>query len=246
MQTVSNQKLATPERSETNFCHNLSPATLKFIEKARKQIAYPKDALVFTEGQTPSGCFILTEGRVKLTMSSREGNRFILKVIEAGGVFGLYAAVSGVPHQVSAETLEPSKANFIKREDLLRLMREDGDFRLRVLESLCFQYTNACTEIGYLVRSPAARLAKFLLESPPSSNDDEPAGELRLYLGLTHEEIAEKIGVARETVSRLFAELQKLRIVRVLNPTRSNLVILDKSALCEVASGDLIVRRKRT
>ena len=246
MQTAQSRRITAIERPETHFCRDLSPATLEIIEKVKKQTAYAKGALVFSEGEVSSGCFILVEGRVKLTMSSRDGNRFILKVVEPGGVIGLYAAVSGVPHQVSAETLEASKANLIRREDLLRLMREDDDFRLRVLENLCEQYTNACSEMGFLVRTPAARLAKFLLKLPHQEGGGDSAGQHHLYLGLTHEEIAEKIGVARETVSRLFAELQKLKIVRVLNATRSNLVVLDEPALREVANGNLVIRRKRS
>jgi len=243
MQTASSQKF-TPCGAQVQFCRDLSPAALQFMDKIRKAVTYPKGALIFGEGQPSPGILILTEGRVKLTMSSPQGNRFILRVVEVGGVLGLNATVSGGPHQVSAETLEPCRADFVKREDLLRLMREDDGFRLRVLETLCNQYSNARAEISFLGRNPAARLARFLLESLPDKGAEPPEG-WRIYLGLTHEEIAEKIGVARETVSRLFAELQKRHIVEALNATRSNLVILDKSALCEIASGDLIVRRKR-
>jgi CRP/FNR family transcriptional regulator len=244
METAQIQKSSASERQETQFCHGLSPSTLEAIDKIKKQIAYPKGALIFAEGQHSPGMLILTEGRVKLTMSSSQGNRFILRVVEPGGVLGLNATVCGGPHQVSAETLEPCKANYVRREDLLRLMREDGGFRLRVLETLCYHYNNASAEIGFLGRSPAARLARFLLESLPDEGDESPEG-WQLYLGLTHEEIAEKIGVARETVSRIFAELQKRRIVGAVNATRSHLVILDRAALCEISSGDLVVRRKR-
>jgi len=226
------------------FCRGLNPSTLQAIDKIKKQITYPKGTLIFAEGQPSPGMLILTEGRVKLTMSSSQGNRFILRVVEPGGVLGLNATVCGGPHQVSAETLEPCKASYVRREDLFRLMREDSSFSLRVLQTLCNHYSNASAEIGFLGRSPAARLARFLLESLPDKDDESPEG-WQLYLGLTHEEIAEKIGVARETVSRIFAELQKRRIVGAVNATRSHLVILDRAALCEISSGDLVVRRKR-
>jgi CRP/FNR family transcriptional regulator len=235
------QTLTGPDDPTSAFPSNLSLFTAQ-LRGSRKQLTYPRGALVYAEGDVASGCFILTEGRVKLTVSSRGGIRLILNVVGAGGVLGLYAAISGAPHQVSAETLEPSKASFVKREDLLSLMREDTDFRMRVLENLCNQYRNACAEVGFLGGNSAARLAKFLLDSLPEGAKSER--QWRLQLGMTHDEIAEKIGVARETVTRLMAELQKRHIL--LNVKRSHLVIRDIQALSEIASGSLIVRRDRT
>jgi len=56
----------------------------------------------------------------------------------------------------------------------------------------------------------------------PSNN------QLRARLTLTHEEIAEMIGVARETVTRLFASFKREHLIELQGST---LVIADKAGL---------------
>jgi CRP/FNR family transcriptional regulator len=53
-------------------------------------------------------------------------------------------------------------------------------------------------------------------------------GQLRATLTLTHEEIAEMIGVARETVTRIFATFKREQLIEVRGST---LVIANKAGL---------------
>jgi CRP/FNR family transcriptional regulator len=55
-----------------------------------------------------------------------------------------------------------------------------------------------------------------------------PAAELRLPSMMTHEEMAQRIGSSRETVTRLLSELKKKRLIRLEG---ARLVIRDRSGL---------------
>jgi CRP/FNR family transcriptional regulator len=55
-----------------------------------------------------------------------------------------------------------------------------------------------------------------------------PAAELRLPSCMTHEEMAQRIGSSRETVTRLLSELKKKRLIRLEG---ARLVIRDRSRL---------------
>jgi CRP-like cAMP-binding protein len=50
---------------------------------------------------------------------------------------------------------------------------------------------------------------------------------------MTHEEIGQRIGASRETVTRLLTKLRKKRLIRLDGP---NLVIRDRSGLEALAS----------
>ena len=65
-----------------------------------------------------------------------------------------------------------------------------------------------------------------------AKNGENLKAEPRLKIRLTHEEIAQMIGTSRETVTRLFAELKKRKIVQAKGST---LVIQNASALKEIA-----------
>src|ERR1043166_8740548 len=52
-------------RTEKFFCNLPAPA-LKMLDQIKQVTAYPKGAVLFTEGQSPRGVFILCRGRVKM------------------------------------------------------------------------------------------------------------------------------------------------------------------------------------
>jgi CRP/FNR family transcriptional regulator len=215
-------------RTEHIFC-DLSPAALKAFENIKYATAYPKGAVLFVEGQSPRGIFVLCKGRVKLSLCSTDGKTLIYKIVEAGEVLGLAASITGKPYEVMAETVDPCQVNFVKREDFLHFLREHGDACLRVAQQLSEKYNSACREIRALglSHSAAEKLAKLLLEWS-AKNGEAAKAEPRFKLALTHEEIAQMISTSRETVTRLFADFKKRQIVQAKGST---LLIRNKAAL---------------
>jgi len=224
----------TCEVRKSNFFCDLSEDLLKEFEALKYATVFPKGAILFVEGQAPRGVFMLCTGRVKLSTCSGDGKAIITQIAEAGEVLGLSAVISGKPYEVTAETLSPCHINFIKREDLLKFLAENGLACLRVAEHLSRNYHNAYEQVRSLglSHSAAEKLAKLLLEWS-SKNGESQKQELRLKLALTHEEIAQMIGTSRETVTRLFAELKKRQIVHAKGST---LHIRNKAALKQLAT----------
>src|SRR5271165_375650 len=215
------------------FC-DLQPAALQTFESIKYATAYPKGVVLFVEGQTPRGIFVLCQGRVKLSISSTEGKTLILKIAERGEVLGLSATVSGKSYELTAETLAPCQVNFVKREDFLHFLKDHSDACFKVAEQLSEKYNVACHEVRSLGLSHSAgeKLAKLLLEWT-SKNGEATKQEPRVKLALTHEEIAQMIGTSRETVTRLFADLKKRQILQAKGST---LVIRNKAALRSLAT----------
>jgi CRP/FNR family transcriptional regulator, cyclic AMP receptor protein len=219
-------------RADRIFCDLAGPALLN-LETIKYAAAYPKGAVLFVEGQSPRGIFVLCKGRVKMSICSTDGKTLILKIAEPGEVLGLSATVSGKPYELTAETIDPCQVNFIKREDFLRFLKEHADACFRVAEQLSEKYNTACHEVRSLglSHSAAEKLAKLLLDWS-SRNGEAAKLEPRLKLALTHEEIAQMIGTSRETVTRLFAELKRRQIIQAKGST---LLIRNKVVLKSIA-----------
>jgi len=219
--------LACPVREEHLFC-NLSAPALQKLNEIKSTAVYPKSAVLFIEGQQPRGVFVLCTGKVKLSTSSSEGKTVITKISDAGDVLGLNAIISNHPYEVTAEMIEPGQANFIPRDDLLRFLREHGEVAVRVAEQLSRNYYTAFEEVRILglTSSPGEKFAKLLLSWYPEK--EQVNGQVQIKLTLTHEEIAEMIGTTRETVSRLFSEFKKKRL---LEAKGSTLILRSKLAL---------------
>jgi CRP/FNR family transcriptional regulator len=215
-------------RTDRIFC-DLPAAALQAFENIKYATAYPQGAVLFVQGQTPRGIFVLCKGSVKLSINSPGGRTVIVKLAEPGEVLGLSATISGKPYEVTAETIDPCQVNFVKRDDFLRFLKDDVEACFKVAEQLSEKYHKACKEVRWLglSHSAAEKLAKLLLEWS-SKNRESAKAAPRLKLRLTHGEIAQMMGLSRETVSRVFADFRKQRLVQ---QNGSSLVIPDRVAL---------------
>jgi CRP/FNR family cyclic AMP-dependent transcriptional regulator len=215
------------------FC-DLNTTALQTFDNIKYATAYPKGAVLFIEGQPSRGIFVLCQGHVKLSLSDKDGKTLILKIAAAGEVLGLGATISGKAYDLTAETLEPSQLSFVKREDLLRFLKDDSDACFKVVAQLSDKYNSACHDIRSLALSHSAsqKLANLLLDWTSRDGESKQV-EPGLRLVLTHDEMAQLIGTSRETVTRAFSDLMKRKIVQRKG---SRLLIRDKHALAALAS----------
>jgi CRP/FNR family transcriptional regulator len=190
----------------------------------------PAGAILFVEGQIPRGIFVLCSGRVKLSTASREGKVLILKFAEAGEELGLSAAISGMNYEMTAETATPCQLNYIDRQSLLSLIETHSDVGMHAAQSLSRDFQFAYRDMHDLVlaRSSTGKLARLLLSSSCAAETSSKAEEMRVRSGMTHEEMAQRIGASRETVTRLLSDLKRRQLVRLDGAT---LVIRDRLAL---------------
>jgi len=225
--------LTCPHREDRLFC-DLPPEALQRLAQITSASSYPKGATLFIEGQVSRGVFILCSGHVKLSTSSADGRTLILRISEPGEVLGLPATVTGTPYELTADVMEPTQANFIPRPEFLNFLRDHGEAALRVAQQLGEIYHSAVAEMRTIGLSHSAgeKLARFLLDRCASHHDGE--GQIRVKLTFTHEEIAQMIGVSRETVTRLFADFKKKEFLQVKGST---LIIKDKSGLERFVAG---------
>ena len=214
-------------RQENFFC-SLPINSLQAFEKIKFSSALPRGGVLFVEGQVPRGIYMLCKGRVKLSCNSRDGKTLIIKIVEPGEVLGLHACVSGIPYELTAETIQPCQVNFIKRDDFLKFLQEHGDACLNAAQHLsdnCHNAYDMIRSIG-LSHSASEKLARLLLEL---INDAEKTKEgYRAKVGLTHEEMAQIIGSSRETVTRLLADFKKKKVATLKGST---LMVHDKPSL---------------
>lgn len=214
-------------RKENFFC-SLPIGSLQAFEKIKFSSALPRGGVLFVEGQMPRGIYMLCKGRVKLSVNSRDGKTLIIKIAEPGEVLGLHACVSGIPYELTAETIQPCQVNFIKRDDFLKFLQEHGDACLNAAQHLsdnCHNAYDMIRSIG-LSHSASEKLARLLLEL--ISDAEKTKEGFRAKVGLTHEEMAQIIGSSRETVTRLLADFKKKKVATLKGST---LMVHDKPSL---------------
>ncbi|MGA9981076.1 MAG: Crp/Fnr family transcriptional regulator [Candidatus Sulfotelmatobacter sp.] len=226
---VNNAYQAVPadKPADKTFC-DLSPAVADALEQEAITTTYPIGAVLFAEGQAARGVFIVRRGRVKLSICGSDGRTLILRMVDAGWPMGVAAVISARPYEATAETQESSEISFVRHTDLLRLMRAHGELALWVTQHISLDYSATCREIRDLILSDSAseKFARLLMGWLDQNVESRTPSQMKL--GLTHEEIGQMIGTSRETVSRLFADFKKQRLIQ---QSGSTLVIPNRVAL---------------
>ena len=214
--------------SKSGFFCRFPSSVLRSWDAVSRHTIMPPGAVLFVEGQTPRGIYVICSGTVKLSTSSKEGKVLILKIVDPGEVIGLSAVISGEAYEITAETLEPSLVNFVDGDGLLRLMERSGELGLRSAQAVSREFQYAYREIHELIlaRSSSGKLARLLLSW--MNGAEKESREVRIHAPVTHEEMAQRIGSSRETVTRLLSELKKKNLITLDGTT---LIIRNRTAL---------------
>jgi CRP/FNR family cyclic AMP-dependent transcriptional regulator len=212
---TQNDCAACTFRPERQFCNMAAPA-VKALDGIKFTAVYPKGSVLFVEGEQPRGVFIVCSGRVKLTTSSSEGKTLIVKIAEAGEVLGLSGSILATAFEVSAETLEPSQINFVRREDFVGFLSSYPEACMHTAEQLSEKYHSAQREIRSLglAQSTSEKLARLFLDWCGRSGEETAKG-MRLKVLLTHEEMAQMIGTTRETITRLLSDFKRRKMIEI-------------------------------
>ena len=120
-----------------------SPLFRNLDETERAQIliigqvkSYEADQVIFREGDTGDGLFIVVKGAIRISKRSASGEE-ALAVLEPHSFFGEMALIDFSPRAADAIANEPSDLFFIPLSDLRALFESHHQIALKVLYALC-------------------------------------------------------------------------------------------------------------
>jgi len=194
---------------------------------------YTRGENLFVEGQMPQFVYILSSGRVKIYVTSRDGKTMILRIAEAGDVLGLSAALNSSEYEISAEAVEYCQVKAIRSHDFMELLGKSPAAAMEATQCLLREHRNMFKDVCRLglPATVAGRIASLLLDWR-EGRIKAGQGEPRLTLTLTQEEIAGMTGTSRETVSRIMHQFQKEKLISVKG---AFLTVLQPQALEQLA-----------
>ena len=178
--------------------------------------------------QPAGGIYILISGRVKLFTAASDGKTFIIKFADPGTILGLAPTVSGLAYEAWAQATEPTRTGFVERKGLVHAMQSHHEVAVEVAMQLGESYCSAIAEMRVmgLARPASQKLAIFLLDWCDGYLLFGATFEGRF--SLTHEEIAQLLGISRETVTRLLIVFRRAGWIEW---TDGNLILADRAAL---------------
>ena len=196
-----------------------------FFENAKRQ-SYPAGTILFAPDESYERLYILTKGRVDLFRINTGGKRLVTRQILSGSVFGLMGLLGQTVQGNFAETIENSEIYTITRQDVSELLRNRPDVALRILEIVGNRLRLLEERFLETAYSPGkVRLAHFLL-----SNSDQS----EMLTNITHEEIGDNVGAARQTITEVLGIIRKEGLIRIKH---RSIQILNRENLEKIAQG---------
>ncbi len=212
---------------------------LKEIEKYahlfHEQDFKPKE-IVFSEGDLGDAIYLLKTGHVRLYRLTEDGKELTLAFLGPGDVFGELSLFREARRQTFAEALEDSHICAASVEDFTRLMSHKPQLTMMVAGEIARRHSEMETRIaGLAYGSGRAKLVSALRHLAREHGDERADGKIRIGLRLSHQEIAQLMGVTRETCTIELGKLQKAGAVCfdddryiVVDPDRLGPGILDR------------------
>lgn len=219
--------------SAMRIFRDLSPEEVKMIEASTVMTTTPKGKMIYMPGETGEVLFLLKKGSVHLYRLSSEGRKLIVQTVEPMTFFGEMALVGQNMHDLFAEAAEECTICVMSRADVERLLMMKPRVALRMLEEVSRRMHDAQERLGdSAFKGVPARVASLLLSL--SDNGSKP------LQGARHQDLADMMGVYRETVSNA---LGSFRDEGIIDLSRKEISILDPKRLREKAGEEVLRKR---
>ena len=219
--------MATTSRSgqtaATDLFHGLSDEERREVERVTTTHSFRKGEVIYTPGETGEALFLLREGAVQIYRLSPEGRKLVIAHLLPFSFFGELSCIGQGMYDTFAEVTEDSTIVTMDCAILNRLLLTKPQVARRVLESFGRRVLEAERQLEDTVfKGMTARVAALLLREADGDEVD----------GLSHQDIAERLGVYRETATNALNELKAASLIRI---GRKHINILDRERLRRVA-----------
>src|SRR6185295_16827473 len=90
--------------------------------------AFEKNHVIFSQGDTADAVFYIEEGKVKLTVLSKQGKEAVVAILEHGGFFGEACLIGQAVRMATATAIENCTVVRIDKLTMLRVLRQKPAF----------------------------------------------------------------------------------------------------------------------
>lgn len=195
---------------------SLSDEELTKICSMIKHKKYKKGNALLLEEQPSETLFIVRRGYVKLLKITVQGKEQILRILSVGEFFGeLSIFNSGETSNFSAYALEDTDICLLTRGAMEQIIQENPAISIKLLQTITRRLAATENLAQSLATSdPEIRIAYMILEMGRKYGKREQ-GKIKIKLPLSREEMANYVGVTRETISRKFKKFEQEGIIEI-------------------------------
>lgn len=165
-------------------------------------------------GDEPSGVYHLISGQVKEYDISDTGYEVVVNVFKPPAFFPMSWAINRTINQYFFETTSPVKLRQAPADEAVAFLKSNPDVTFNLLSRLYSGTDGLLRRMAHLMGGTAkTRLLFELLVESRRFGKKQPDGTI--MLSLHQEELANRAGLSRETVSRELTRIKDLGLVEI-------------------------------
>lgn len=176
---------------------------LRELATAARRRTFRANEVIFHRDDPGQVLYVIRHGKVKIYITSPDGQEVSLAVFGPGEYFGELALLDGQPRSASAIAIEPAETFALQRNDFINAVMRHPRIAVQVMHVLShrLRQTDAMIE-DLLFLDVHGRVAKKLLELA-ELHGERTADGIRINMRLTQGELAAMVGASRESVNKV-------------------------------------------
>lgn len=226
---MNTEKLAAFFKKGSLF-GNLSDEELSQLAQIVRERKFDRNQVIFYEGDLGGSLYVIVSGTVKIVIMADDGREHILGLLDEGSFFGEISLIDGEPRSATAIALDKVNIVMISREDFVRLLRENPEMSLKIMQTLCDRLRRTDKHVETLAfLSAPGRVAQVLINW---AEKEAPGQDKNVQIPhkMTRQEFASIAGTSRETLTRVLMDFQDDGLIKL---EKNRIVLNDRKQLRE-------------
>lgn len=204
IETNSTQKVKILRGNE--YFDDLAEDMLGDIAGYMRLREYQRGDVLFWEGDSCDGLYIIERGSAKIFRLSPQGRQYIVRILQEGDTFAEVPAFDEGANPANVEALETCRVWVINSRKLRELIKAHPAFAQKVLVNFGRMLRGMVRMVSEMAFYQVThRLARLIAEMPQD----------RAAPHWTQEQLAARLGTVREVVARSMKELERSGAIRV-------------------------------
>lgn len=199
----------------SNVC--IAPENMQRLQEIMNDHKVTKDSPLFWEHDAADKLYYIKKGKIKVTKTSNDGKVFVLYVFQEGDFVGQIEPFTDSTQQFNGIAAEDSIVGVIQKTDLEMLLWQYSDLALDFMKWMGLVSRLTQTKFrDLLMYGKQGALCSTLIRLSNTYGEQTPDGIL-IKEKLTNTDLADYIGAARESVSRMLSALKKEQAVDMVD-----------------------------
>jgi CRP/FNR family cyclic AMP-dependent transcriptional regulator len=217
------------------FIEQVSPALVNQLERIGAKKKMPAGSVLFLDGEKADHLYLLESGQVKVMKNTADGKELTLQVFGPGELVGMSGLFEpDVRYPATATVLEPGVVCIIQRSALETLLMKNGAYGAEFLRWMAVM--SRCMQSKFrdlLLNGKIGALYSTLIRMCNTYGEEREDGIL-INLSMTNRDLAQFVGLTRESVNRMLSDLKRLDVIETMPHGHLMIKNLDylKKAIC--------------